>query len=325
MTTIEELIKILSDGKYHSGTDLGDQFGVSRAAIGKSIKKIEQSFGLSIFGVKGKGYRLSNALTLLDENVIRSSLNKQTLKQLSQLEVYFDIDSTNHYLNTKSLEGSLSGHVVLAEQQSSGQGRRGKSWVSPFGCNLYLSVLWRFQFGPAQLGCLSLFIAVAVVRVLQQLGIKDAGVKWPNDIYWQNKKLAGILLEVRGEASGPSAVVVGIGLNIAMPTEHDDEISQEWVNLESILQTKVDRNKFSALLINSLFDVLNNAVENQQSLLNEWQSMDILKNEEVEVIFADKTIQGKAFGITKEGALRVLHGSKETVCHSGDVSIRPKL
>jgi len=324
MASIQALLKILEDGKYHSGTDLGNQFGVSRAAIGKSIKKIEQNFGLSIFGVKGKGYRLSNKLDLLDENVIRSSLNKQTLTQLSQLEVYFDIDSTNHYLNTKSLEGSLSGHVVLAEQQSSGQGRRGKLWVSPFGCNVYLSVLWRFQFGPAQLGCLSLFIAVAVVRVLQQLGVEDAGVKWPNDIYWQNKKLAGILLEVRGEASGPSAVVVGVGLNIAMPNEHNNEISQEWVNLESILQTKVDRSQFTALLINSLFDVLNNAVENQQSLLNEWQSMDILKNKDIEVLFADKTIQGKALGITKEGALRVLQGNKETICHSGDVSIRRK-
>ena len=324
MAIVEELIKILADGKYHSGTDLGKQFGVSRAAIGKSIKKIEQNFGLSIFGVKGKGYRLSKVLDLLDESAIRSGLNIKTLKQLSQLEVYFDIDSTNHYLNAKSLEGSLSGHVVLAEQQSSGQGRRGKSWVSPFGCNVYLSVLWRFQFGPAQLGCLSLFIAVAVVRVLQQLGIKDASVKWPNDIYWQNKKLAGILLEVRGEASGPSAVVVGVGLNIAMPTEHDNKIAQEWVNLESILQTTVDRNQFVALLINSLFDVLNHAVENQQSLINEWQSMDMLKNKEVEVLFADKVIQGKALGITKEGALRVLQGGKEILCHSGDVSIRRK-
>jgi len=324
MLTQQTLLKILADGKYHSGTELGKQFGVSRAAIGKSIKKIEQDFGLSIFGVKGKGYRLSNTLDLLDEGAIRSGLNTKTLKQLSQLDVYFDIDSTNHYLNIKSLEGSLSGHIVLAEQQSDGQGRRGKPWISPFGCNLYLSVLWRFQFAPAQLGCLSLFVAVAVVRVLQQLGIEDACVKWPNDIYWQNKKLAGILLELRGEVSGPSAVVVGVGLNIAMPTEHDSEISQEWVNLESILQKKVDRNRFAALLINALFDVLNNAVEKQQSLLNEWQSMDMLKNKDVEVFFADKTIQGKALGITKEGALRVLQGGKEILCHSGDVSIRRK-
>lgn len=324
MRTEEELIKILADGKYHSGTELGNQFGVTRAAIGQSIKKIEQNFGLSIFGVKGKGYRLSNALDLLDDNALRSHLNKQTLKQVNQCEIYFDIDSTNHYLNTKSVEGALSGYVVLAEQQSSGQGRRGRSWVSPFGCNIYLSVLWRFQLGPAQLGGLSLFIAVAVVRVLQQLGVEDAGVKWPNDIYWQNKKLAGILLEVRGEASGPSAVVVGVGLNVTMPTEYDNEITQEWVNLENILQTKVDRNRLAALLINSLFDVLNNAVENQQSLLNEWQSMDILKNKEVEVLFADKAIQGKALGITKEGALRLLRGNKEIICHSGDVSIRRK-
>lgn len=321
----QDLLHQLADGKYHSGEDLGRQFNVSRAAIWKVIQKIESDYGLSIFAVRGKGYRLNQELQLLNQSLILNKLSKHTHNKISHLDVLFDIDSTNTYLNIKSLEGAANGYVVLAEQQSNGQGRRGRRWVSPFGCNLYLSVLWRFQSGPAQLGCLSLFIAVAVVRVLRQWGVEDAGVKWPNDIYWQNKKLAGILLEVRGESSGPSAVVVGVGVNIAMPTEHDDKISQEWVNLESILQTKVDRNHFAALLINSLFDVLNNAVENQQSLLNEWQSMDILKNKEIEVIFADKTIQGKAFGITKEGALRVLQGSKETHCHSGDVSIRPKL
>lgn len=324
MATAEDLLKVLADGTYHSGTDLGYQFGVSRAAIGKTIQKIEENYGLSVFAVKGKGYRLQQALELLDEIEIRMSLKEQTVKQLSQLELFFDIDSTNRYLNNKSIEGASSGYLVLAEQQTKGIGRRGRTWVSPFGSNLYLSLLWRFQIGAAQLACMSLFIAVAIVRALQKAGIQDAGVKWPNDIYWKNKKLAGILLEMRGELSGPSAVVIGVGLNISMPPLGQDakSIDQPWIDLESVLGRKINRNEFTAFVIDALFDVLNEIPDKQNILLDEWQQMDVLKDQNVEVVFADKTICGTAIGINREGALRVLHEGKEIVCYSGDVSIR---
>lgn len=324
MATPEDLLKVLADGKYHSGTDLGHQFGVSRAAIGKTIHKIEQNYDLSVFAVKGKGYRLQQALELLDENIIRQKLLDQSSKQLSLLEIFFDIDSTNRYLNNKSIEGASSGYLVLAEQQTKGIGRRGREWISPFGSNLYLSLLWRFQYGAAQLGCLSLFIAVAIVRALQKAGAKDAGVKWPNDIYWKNKKLAGILLEMRGELSGPSAVVIGIGLNINMPSSSIEakNIDQPWIDLQTILGKKVDRNEFTALVIDALFDVLNQIPDEQSKLLEEWQQMDILKGQNIEMTFTDKTICGTALGINREGALLVRHDGKDIVCHSGDVSIR---
>jgi len=324
MATAEDLLKVLADGKYHSGTDLGRTFGISRAAIGKTIKKIEQNYDLTVFAVKGKGYRLQQPLDLLDENIIRLKLTQQTSKLISQLEIFFDIDSTNRYLNNKSIDGASSGYLVLAEQQTKGIGRRGRNWVSPFGSNLALSLLWRFQIGAAQLGCLSLFIAVAIVRVLHKAGVKDAGVKWPNDIYWKNNKLAGILLEMRGELSGPSAVVIGIGLNISMPSSSIGvkNIDQPWIDLETILGKKVNRNEFTAFVIDALFDVLNEIPDKQNTLLEEWQQMDVLKDQSVEVAFADKTICGTAIGINREGALRVLHEGKEIVCHSGDVSIR---
>lgn len=327
MLSIHTILQILADGKYHSGTDLGVIFGVSRAAVGKAIQKIELNYGLSVFAVKGKGYRLQQPLDLLDEKVIRQKLTEQTSSQLSQFEIFFDIDSTNHYLNNKSVDGAASGYLVLAEQQTSGKGRQGRTWVSPFASNLYLSLLWRFQYGPAHLGCLSLFIAVAIVRALNKAGAKDVGVKWPNDIYWNNKKLAGILLEMRGEFSGPSAVVIGVGVNIAMSTANKkaEEIDQPWVDVETIVGKKVERNDFTALVIEALFDVLNEMPEQQNQLLKEWQQMDILKNKSVEVSFADKVICGEALGINKDGALLVRHKGKDIVCHSGDVSIRPGL
>lgn len=324
MATAEALLKVLADGKYHSGTDLGHQFSISRAAIGKAIHKIEQNYGLSLFAVKGKGYRLQQPLELLDEQEIRNSLSDKTSKQLNKFEIFFDIDSTNHYLNNKSIEGASGGYLVLAEQQTKGVGRRGRCWISSFAGNLTLSLLWRFQQGAAQLGCLSLFIAVAIVRALKKAGARDVGVKWPNDIYWQNKKLAGILLEMRGELSGPSAVVIGIGLNISLPSESLEikNIDQPWVDLETILGKKVDRNIFTALVINALFDVLNEIPEKQNKLLQEWQQMDVLKDQDIEVTFADKIISGKALGINDDGALLVRHEGKDIICHSGEVSIR---
>ena len=321
MATAQDLLVILADGKYHSGTDLGNQFGISRAAIGKSIQKIEQNYNLTIFAVKGKGYRLHQPLELLDEKVIRENLSDKTSKQLNKFEIYFDIDSTNRYLNNKNVDGAASGYLVLAEQQTQGQGRRGRTWVTTFGSNLTLSLLWRFQMGAAQLGCLSLFVAVAIVRALNDAGVNDVGVKWPNDIYWKNKKLAGILLEMRGELSGPSAVVIGVGLNLSMPSDIDN-IDQPWVDVETILEQKVDRNKFFALVINSLFDVLNEMPNKHDQLHNEWQQMDILNGQDIEITFPDKTLQGKALGINQEGALRVMHKGKEILCHSGEVSVR---
>ena len=325
MASVQELLQILADGKYHSGAELGRQFDVSRAAIWKVIQKLENELGLSVFAVKGKGYRLQQPLELLEKNIILSKLTDTTVSQLNQFDILFDVDSTNQYLNSKSLDGAASAYLVLAEHQTKGQGRRGRTWVSPFGGNLYLSLLWRFQEGPAQLGCLGLVIAVAIVRVLNQMGITDAGVKWPNDIYWRDKKLAGILLEMRGESSGPSAVVIGIGANIAMPinkVDSIDVIDQPWIDIESILKSKVERNHFSSLIINEVFNVLNVFPEQQKNLLDEWKNMDVLKDQIIEVHFPDKTIEGTALGINKDGALRLLSNGKEMICHSGEVSIR---
>ena len=327
MVSQVDLLTVLADGKYHSGTELGREFGISRAAISKNILKIEKNYNLEVFAVKGKGYRLQKPLQLLDESHIRNKLTKTTLKQLSQFKLFFDIDSTNRYLNEKSIDGVAGGYLVLAEQQTHGVGRQERTWVSPFGSNLYLSLLWRFQCGAAQLGCLSLFVAVAIVRALKKVGADDVGVKWPNDIYWQDKKLAGILLEMRGELSGPSAVVIGVGLNISMPSSNTEakNIDQPWVDLETILGKKVDRNDFTALIIDSLFDVLTDMLEHKNKLLKEWQQLDILKNKNIEVRFADETIRGKGLGISRDGALLVRHNGKELICHSGDVSVRPEL
>ena len=108
--------------------------------------------------------------------------------------------------------------VCFAEHQSAGKGRRGRQWVSPFGSNIYMSILWRFQQdGIACTAGLSLAVGVAVIRALKTYGFNEVGLKWPNDIYCQGKKLGGILIEVSGEADGPCAVIIGLGLNLFLP------------------------------------------------------------------------------------------------------------
>ncbi|MCW8988760.1 MAG: bifunctional biotin--[acetyl-CoA-carboxylase] ligase/biotin operon repressor BirA [Gammaproteobacteria bacterium] len=325
MLILQDLLKILADGKYHSGSELGNQFGVSRAAIWKLMQKIENGLGLAVFAVKGKGYRLQQSLELLDKNIILDNLSEATASQLTHFDVLFEVDSTNTYLNNKSFDGATSGYLVLAEHQTKGQGRRGRTWVSPFGGNVYFSLLWRFQNGPAQLGCLGLVIAVAIVRVLHRLGITDAGVKWPNDIYWHDKKLAGILLEMRGEATGPCAVTIGVGVNIAMPVNDKDaidKIDQPWVDLESILKTKVKRNHVAAMFVDEVFKVLNVFPQQHKELLLEWENMDVLKGQAIEVHLANDIVVGTALGINSAGALRLQANGKEMIFHSGEVSIR---
>ena len=135
MVSQHALLKILANGIYHSGAALGEHFGVSRAAIWKIIQKLEETFKLTVFAVKGKGYKLQSSIELLDKEIIIEQLDKKTKDKLSQLDVFFDIDSTNSYLTSKSIDGAASGYIVLAEQQTKGQGRRGRTWYSPFGSN----------------------------------------------------------------------------------------------------------------------------------------------------------------------------------------------
>lgn len=200
---------------------------------------------------------LLRTFVLLDRQNIVSLLNKKTRKQLSNLEILDSVDSTNTYLLNKARQGVKNGYAVLAEQQTAGRGRHGRYWHSPFGCNIYLSLLWNFNCNPAETSKLSLTVAVIVARVLEKYGIKDSiRVKWPNDIYFQEKKLAGILIETLMRKNKHSQIIIGIGLNIHQMKSDDKFIDQPWTNIEAITNDKPNRNIIAALLLNELFESL---------------------------------------------------------------------
>lgn len=318
-----DLIRLLADGRFRSGEELGEHLNVSRAAVWKKLKRLE-SYGLDVHAVPGRGYRLSEPLQLLDETQILDQLPEQAQSRLARLELLSEIDSTNSYLLKNSLGSGARYTAALAEYQTQGRGRRGKQWVSPFGKNIYLSMHLQLDHGAAMLDGLSLVAAIAVVRALGRMGLMDAGIKWPNDIHWQGRKLAGILLDMAGEAQGPCRVVIGIGLNVQMPKDAGQAIDQEWVDLAHITgQSGVCRNRLSGQLIRSLVEVLDQYRETGfSSFMKEWRTYDAVSSREVSMHLHDKVVKGRARGIDEQGALLVETDNGLERFISGEVSLR---
>ncbi len=321
----KKIVFILSDGQFHSGTELAKALNISRSAICKQLKSLTE-LGLIFSAISGKGYCLDRPLQLLDQAEIERQLQPKTLELISELEIHYCIDSTNRHLLEKSQQSPSTGVVCFAEYQTAGKGRRGRSWVSPFGSNIYLSVLWQFQQGPAAISGLSLAIGVAVIRALNECGITDVGLKWPNDIYWRDKKLAGILIEVSGESNGPCNAVVGLGLNFYVPQQMATSIEQDWVDLSQILSDNPARlrNKMAAVLLNQMISVM--ADFEQQSLdayLDEWRSYDCMLDKKVQIFFARQTVNGTVKGINDNGLLLLANEQGEIKPYaSGEVSFR---
>jgi BirA family biotin operon repressor/biotin-[acetyl-CoA-carboxylase] ligase len=235
-----KILDILKDGEFHSGEALGEKVGCSRTAVWKHLQKLE-ALGLLVETTKGTGYRIVGGVELLDGEAIARALSATASPHLSRIDVFQSIDSTNTYARELAEKESASGAVILAEQQTAGRGRRGKTWVSPFAANIYLSVVWDFEQGAQSLEGLSLAVGVAVKRALTAHGVAGVKLKWPNDIYVEQKKLGGILLEMIGDPAGHCTVVVGVGLNIAMPTQQGSAIEQDWTILQLQLRLRCRR------------------------------------------------------------------------------------
>lgn len=323
MNTVNSVLRILSDGQFHSGSTLGETLDVSRAAVWKAIQKLQREWKIRINAVPGRGYQMAVPLTLLEKDIILSSMEPQIQSRIQDLQILWSVDSTNRYTLNLATNETVSGLVVLAEHQSAGRGRRGRHWVSPFGRNLYLSLLWKFDLEAAQLSGLSLAIAVAINRALAKIGINDVMLKWPNDLLWQERKLCGVLLEMKGEANGPWQVVIGIGMNVNMDSITTEEIGQPWVDLQSILGRKFNRNELTGLILSELLVAMDQFQQSGLSpFLAEWRARDICHDNLVELHFPDRIQQGIARGIDNSGALLLENEGAIKTYHAGEVSLR---
>lgn len=310
------LIGILADGEFHSGEQLGEQLGMSRAAINKHIQTLKE-WGIDVFTVTGKGYSLPAAMQLLNEQAINARLDN------GRLAVIPVIDSTNQYLLDR-MDRLQSGDACVAEYQQAGRGRRGRQWFSPFGSNLYLSMYWRLEQGPAAAMGLSLVIGIVLAEALQEQGAPDIRVKWPNDIYLDDRKLAGILVELTGKTGDAAQIVIGAGINLAMRAPAADVINQGWINLQEA-GVSVDRNALSALIVNKMRTAL---VEFEQEglapFIERWARLDNFINRPVKLLIGDREIFGIARGIDQQGGLILEQDGVRKSWVGGEISLRPQ-
>ncbi|AHF78900.1 Biotin--protein ligase [Sodalis praecaptivus] len=309
-----KLISLLADGEFHSGEQFGAALGMSRAAINKHVQTV-RDWGVDVFTVPGKGYRLHAPLQLLDEAAIRSRLPS------GRLAVLPVIDSTNQYLIERI--GTLApGDACVAEYQAQGRGRRGRQWISPFGNNLYLSLYWRLEQGPAAAGGLSLMVGIVMAEVLQRLGAEGVRVKWPNDLYLNDRKLAGILVEINGKAGDAAHVVIGAGINLAMREPAAGMIDQGWINLQEA-GIVIDRNALVAELTATLRQALRQFEgEGFAPFVARWQALDNFFDRPVKLLIGDREIRGIARGIDAQGALLLEQDGERHAYLGGEISLR---
>ena len=308
------LISILADAEFHSGEQLGERLGMSRAAINKHIQTL-RDWGVDVFTVPGKGYSLPEPIQLLDEEQIARQIEHGRVTVLPL------IDSTNQYLLDR-LSELQSGDACVAEYQQAGRGRRGRKWFSPFGSNLYLSMYWRLEQGPAAAIGLSLVIGIVIAEVLQSLGADKVRVKWPNDLYLQDRKLSGILVELTGKTGDAAQIVSGAGINLMMRRVESDVVNQGWISLQEA-GISIDRNTLAACLIKELragFKLFEN--EGLAPYLTRWEKLDNFINRPVKLIIGDKEIFGISRGIDAQGALLLEQDGVVKPWIGGEISLR---
>jgi BirA family transcriptional regulator, biotin operon repressor / biotin---[acetyl-CoA-carboxylase] ligase len=324
--TAEGLLHALADGQTHSGEELARTFGVTRAAIWKQVGKLAD-WGLSVEAEPGSGYRLPRRLDLLTVDAVRAALDPRVAARLAKLDVFTEIGSTNrHLLVAPPRVGALD--ICIAEYQTAGRGRRGRSWNVPLGGGICLSAGWQFAGIPAELAALTLAVGVAVRRVLERIAGLEVALKWPNDLVFDDRKLGGILLELAAEAHGGAHVVAGIGLNVAVPAALLPSLS-DWpagaIDLTTALGTDPPpRAALAGALINELALLLAAYPRDGfAAFRSEWRAADYLRGRAVRVDDSAEPISGTAVGIDDDGALLVelVTGERRRVV-AGDVSVR---
>jgi len=313
---MKPLLRLLQDGQFHSGEELGAAIGVSRAAIWKRLQALEAEFDLSIHKVRGRGYRLEAPLSLLSSELLAGA-GAWPVTLLQQ------VDSTNAESLRQLATGAKPPFLIIAEQQTAGRGRRGRSWVSPFGENLYYSLVLRITGGMRQIEGLSLVVGLALLHAIRDAGVNDVGLKWPNDLLVNGRKVAGILLELSGDPADVCHVVIGVGVNINMRNVPGDVIDQPWTSIRQVLGEQVDRNRFVDRLNLQLQRYLDSHGRNGfAALRSEWETNHLWQGRAVSLAAGVQSVEGRVLGVDDTGALRLDVDGVEHVFSGGELSLR---
>lgn len=324
MRWLLDILTILCDGEFHSGDDIGNALGISRAAVWKRVQKLIDQ-GISVQSIKGKGYRLQRPLELLDKQRIITALNNYPIPcDLGNITLTIEeaVTSTNDVAARYVPRSSQELYFCLAEQQTNGRGRRGRSWISPFGQNIYLSSVWQCQKGVSALEGLSLAVGLSIVRAFGSFGLSGLGLKWPNDVQLDGKKIAGVLLEMAGDPSGTCQVVIGVGVNVALDEAAAEAIDQPWTDLAS-QSVSVTRNELAAALIAELVRMLEDFQRHGfNEMKAEWDRFDVLKDSPVWIKSGDNRMAGIARGVDRTGSLIFESDQGVQFVRAGEVTVR---
>jgi len=316
------LLRLLSDGRFHSGEALARQLGRSRATVSEALKGVDD-MGVTVFSVTGKGYRLAEPLEFLDAHALVAGLGPAASR--IRLTLLDEADSTSTRLASLAQAGAPSGSVIACEWQKAGRGRRGREWRSGLATSLTFSLLWRFERGAAQLAGLSLAVAVAVASALERHGVRGVGVKWPNDLVAGWKKLGGILVETSGDMLGPTAAVIGVGLNWRLPEGLAGSIDQPVTDVAALADPLPSRNALLAAVLAELVATLERFERAGFAAFRDpWKARHAYAGRRVTVLEAGRDARdAEVIDVADDGALVVAEGGTPLRLTAAEISLRP--
>jgi BirA family transcriptional regulator, biotin operon repressor / biotin---[acetyl-CoA-carboxylase] ligase len=322
---VPPLLVLLADGELRSGESLADELGQTRAAVWKGVERL-RALGIGVQALARRGYRLTDPVELLNAKRILRELSPHSAQHLRALQVLFEVDSTSTRLLAAAAPPVGLADICTSELQHAGRGRLGRRWIAPFGSGLAISVAWSFSDAARALPALSLGAGVAVTRALVRAGASGIALKWPNDIWFQDRKLGGVLVEIRAEAGGPAQVVIGVGLNVCLPAAARLEIEATGARVAAVADacgTLPSRNRIAGTLLDELLSML---VRFEQvgfpAFRDDWTALDGLNGRAVQVLWGEKITTGTARGADMDGALLVEVDGHLQRFVSGEASLR---
>jgi BirA family biotin operon repressor/biotin-[acetyl-CoA-carboxylase] ligase len=322
---VPSLLELLADGRLHSGEELARALGVSRAAVWKAAERLRLR-GIDVAALPRRGYQLPQPVELLDSARIRAALRSTSASCLARLAVTFEVDSTNTRLLASPAPAPGSADVLLSELQHAGRGRRGRHWTLPFGGGIALSMAWSFDDAAQASPALSLCVGVAVSRGLIRAGARGIGLKWPNDLWFEDRKVGGVLIDMRAEAGGPAHVVIGIGINVSLAPEARARLEASGNRVAAVADACAvapTRNFLAGAIIDELLVML---VEFERDgfaeFRDDWLALDVLRGRPAVVWIGDTAISGTARGVDARGALLLERDGRLHEFVSGEVSLR---
>lgn len=316
------ILQRLADGQFHSGEALAKHFKVTRATIFNALAHA-QTLGVALFSVRGRGYKLPQPMIFLNQDAVLQSIGEQ--REWFHVLVLDELPSTNTYLMQLASKGAAHVTCVATHLQTHGKGRRGRTWVSQLGASLTFSLLWRFQCGASALSGLSLAIGVALIRAFEDLGLQHAQLKWPNDVLVDGKKLAGILIELQGDMEGPSAAVIGVGINLNLPKEVLNSIDQPAIDLANVNNGQlVNPNRVLGTVLKHIANCLQQFEQDGfAGLRDEWLRHHAYHQQAVRLLMPNGVeTHGVVQGVAEDGILLVETAFGLQRFSAGEISLR---